>query len=296
MPALGELITAQLSHYLPDDVGVLEMRLVSLATGLPAHDWATTAIVQTTPNEEGPAWIYTATRASDGLALGSYQAQWRRATAPGVVWVDTEEEIELTALADFTDALVSDLRRMTGAAAETYVVNEVAYWADVQLQAVLDSNRELLHRVGTLVLTDDAGGTAKVQIRANGTFAPGVDEGQMLDSAGDAITGWTMARDGTITFPSELADAQPREFSGYVYDMHAAAADVLEAWAAAVSQHYDVSADGQSMSRSQKQAQLLKLAEWHRARELIGSVPLTSTRTAEDALWGFNRPRWSTFP
>ncbi len=119
MPAftIGEDITATLSHYADGDVGDLEFRLVDLGTGDPVIDWATTGIVQTSDPDEGPDWIYTATRDSDAIVAywvalyageddpnalgraaalaGVYQAQWQLPPSAGP-WSDTDDPFTLT--------------------------------------------------------------------------------------------------------------------------------------------------------------------------------------------------------
>lgn len=55
--------------------------------------------------------------------------------------------------------------------------------------------------------------------------------------------------------------------SGKVYDPYGAAADLLEMWAGKVSIEFDVSVDGASMSRSQKQKALRDLADQYRRQQ-----------------------------
>ena len=54
---------------------------------------------------------------------------------------------------------------------------------------------------------------------------------------------------------------------GKTFDVHAAAADLLEAWAAKVKTAYDFTADGASFSRSQQVTALLQLAGEYRRRQ-----------------------------
>lgn len=57
--------------------------------------------------------------------------------------------------------------------------------------------------------------------------------------------------------------------SGKVYDPYGAAADLLEMWAGKVALDFDVSLDGASMQRSQKQKALRDLAEHYRRQQRI---------------------------
>ena len=59
---------------------------------------------------------------------------------------------------------------------------------------------------------------------------------------------------------------------GSYYDVYAAAADLLETWAAALALEYDFDADGARFSRSQKREALLALAAKHRAQQRLGVV------------------------
>jgi hypothetical protein len=51
------------------------------------------------------------------------------------------------------------------------------------------------------------------------------------------------------------------------YDVYAAAADLLEMWASREKLSFDVTADGQTMHRSQKAATLLALAATYRRQQ-----------------------------
>lgn len=59
----------------------------------------------------------------------------------------------------------------------------------------------------------------------------------------------------------------PVSIIGKTFDLYAAAADLLEAWAARTKLDFDFQADGASYKRSQRPAQLLALAAKFRARQ-----------------------------
>jgi hypothetical protein len=82
--------------------------------------------------------------------------------------------------------------------------------------------------------------------------------------ASDYITGhWqfelTPFVNGTI--PGQLP---PVFATGKIYDPNAAAADLLEFWAAALAGAYDVTVDGQTLRRSQLMAAKLMMAKYYR--------------------------------
>jgi len=56
---------------------------------------------------------------------------------------------------------------------------------------------------------------------------------------------------------------------GNIYDPFGAAADLLQMWAGLVATEFDVSADGASMSRSQKRQALLDLAANYRSQQRV---------------------------
>jgi hypothetical protein len=85
----------------------------------------------------------------------------------------------------------------------------------------------------------------------------------LAPATADRLTGhWTFATD---TEP-------PVYIVGKVYDVYAAAADVLEAWAAREKLAFDAEADGQAMSRSQKTKALLALAAEYRQQQRVAVV------------------------
>jgi len=67
----------------------------------------------------------------------------------------------------------------------------------------------------------------------------------------------------------------PLSIRGKFYDVNAAAADALEAWAGKVALDFDFATQGESFSRSQKQKQLLTLAQQYRARQLVSIAEIS---------------------
>ncbi len=78
-----------------------------------------------------------------------------------------------------------------------------------------------------------------------------------------------------------VSQTPPVLITGKVYDVYAAAVDLLEAWQAKVALEYNFSAEGQSFQRSQKLAQLAALAETYRKRIRAAGGGLT-VLTRED--------------
>ena len=82
--------------------------------------------------------------------------------------------------------------------------------------------------------------------------------------ASDYIVGhWQFELDvfNTGTVPGQLP---PVSATGKVYDPNAAAADLLEFWAAALAGAYNITVDGQSLQRSQLMQAKLTMAQYYR--------------------------------
>lgn len=79
----------------------------------------------------------------------------------------------------------------------------------------------------------------------------------------NSTTYWTDVQIGVVLDRNtpEVTDAEPDP----VPDMAASAADVLEAWAAQLTRSYDITIDGQSLSRSQVLKNVKMLAEEYRS-------------------------------
>jgi len=91
----------------------------------------------------------------------------------------------------------------------------------------------------------------------------GTDYTPLTPTASDALHGrWSFATNQAAVF-----------IVGNVYDPFGAAADLLQMWAGLVATEFDVSADGASMSRSQKQQALLSMAASYRSQQRIVIVP-----------------------
>jgi hypothetical protein len=160
--------------------------------------------------------------------------------------------------------LIALLRRAIGDAAGASQV-----FSDDELQAFLDARRFE---------------TRGLRLREEGTLVGGLISYYDFYSAyGDwESDGVLFQPDGTTVTPDtsewlvghwQFSAAQtvlPLSIRGKFYDVNAAAADALEAWAGKVALDFDFSTQGESFSRSQKQSQLLALARQYRARQLLG--------------------------
>lgn len=170
--------------------------------------------------------------------------------------------------------IVEELRRMTGAAADQYTIGETAYWTDEQLEGVLAQKvtQRLIQAPVERVSSIAEGGA--LEVRAGQVTVAGyldAERAVVIDSTGAPVEGVTIHTDGRLDFATDQT-ARSLMLTGLVYDLNAAAADVLTDWAAAVKGGYDVTVDGQAMKRSQRHSQLLAQAQAFRSKAVAGSV------------------------
>jgi hypothetical protein len=169
--------------------------------------------------------------------------------------------------------LTDTLRRMTGAPTDAYTVGTVTYWADGQLKAVLDAN--VYARLVQIPVTPEEtiGPDGSITVRQGRVTASGVfdTENVVIVDINGATINATIAQDGHVAFNEDVLSLVPL-LSAMTYDLNAAAADVMEAWASAVKLGYDMETDGQTMSRSQRHDHLMEQAQAFRARGLPTSA------------------------
>lgn len=185
-------------------------------------------------------------------------------------------------------SIVDELRRMCAVEKDQYEIAGTAYWTDGQLQAVLDrrvSQRLLDAPVEKQATTSETGQWQSLdgQVQVAGTLDA---EQARVTSFGALVPGVTICGDGRLTFETDQLSS-PLFLTGLVYDLNAAAADVLTDWAAAVKGGYDVTVDGQQMKRSQRHSQLLTQAEAFARKAVAGSVRLrrSDTRLSRRRRW-----------
>jgi hypothetical protein len=174
-------------------------------------------------------------------------------------------------------AVIEALRRITSAGSAQYTLDGTPFWTDEQLAEVLERHvpMRLLQAPIEMIETLDAeSGIVFVNGRA-----PALG---MLDTENVVVTAWTGAAllgeatvhsDGRVEFTHDQATAVP-VISGLCYDLFGAGAEVVTSWAGALSEGADFTIDGQSLSRSQKHAQLLAQTETLRARAVAGTVQM----------------------
>jgi hypothetical protein len=155
-------------------------------------------------------------------------------------------------------SLISRIRLLIS---DVDVANQI--FSDQVIQDTLDTDRQ---RVSDLLLSEVAPG---VHIAPLSDWETDV---QLLSGSGATLT----PTDSNL-FAGEWTIATPNVavyLSGKSYDLYAAAAALLEAWAAQVKLHYDVATDDQKLARSQQRSALLELAAQYRARTRPRVIPM----------------------
>lgn len=187
------------------------------------------------------------------------------------LWATEELNVTATSPAELSSSLIDELRRLVGAGEEEYEINGTAYWTDSQLAELLAQAA----RTVTVPLAPEPGR----QIVAATIDIPGVIDpdapGTIKDTRGRNLeteleVAWSVDRNGAVSFAEDVARLGRLYWIGISQDPHGAAAEALESWASAVKLGYDVSIDGQDLSRSQRHEQLLKQAECEREKAASG--------------------------
>lgn len=169
--------------------------------------------------------------------------------------------------------LIDEVRNVTGA--------EATDFSDDEIRAALDRNRYLLD-FQEIDWRPRIYGGGSIEYKRGSVFTPyaleagtaGGSGGTVQDSLGGTITGWTLDRDGWITFSADQAGSA-RFFSGFAYDVNTACAEVCDSWAASVKTLVDVSSDDQSLKLSQRYTTIKDLAAQFRRRAPIQTGGLT---------------------
>jgi hypothetical protein len=179
-------------------------------------------------------------------------------------------------------ALVDDLRGLVAAGTAEYTDGAgTAYWTSSQLTAALANRRWLTFEEPiTYYANTGTSGTAqylRARVDAPGRFESGTAGvgGTIIDSLGATVSGYTLDTDGWLLFTADQRGSV-RYLTAWSYDVYAAAADVLEAWASNVKLHFDAETDQQRFDRSQKFKLLMEQASQYRRKQVIHAVPVVT--------------------
>ncbi|WWT39946.1 hypothetical protein [Microcystis phage Mae-JY09] len=166
--------------------------------------------------------------------------------------------------------LIAQVRRIAGVGTAEYTTAGATWWTDDQIQSVLDAHRrdvvrEMLHADESYV----GGGSIQwLTYRSRHRNYEGGSALLIEDGLGDNRGTATYAFDalrGVATFSADQGGTA-LYVTGPVYDVHGAAAEVLESWSTALSLDFQFATDGQSFHREQKAAALAQRAAEQRRR------------------------------
>ncbi len=176
--------------------------------------------------------------------------------------------------------LIHDIRTMTGAGTDEYSIAGADYWSDNEIQNVLDNNRRDIYREQlTSEIDYVSGGTVQyfnyysdhkhLEQTDGGTAIFWIEDAQGVTNG---TANWTADyRRGQVTFTADQGGTA-YYLNARAYDLHGAAADVLDAWAGYEKlQAVDVSTPEVRIVRSQKVKHLSELSQRYRARAWVTS-------------------------
>ena len=183
--------------------------------------------------------------------------------------------------------LIDTVRGYANAAPDEWSVSTdtslVEYWSDDEIQRVLDRNKvEYIHALMDAQPTYESGTPVYKQYLLNATnIESGTAVFKIEDTSG-TVSGYTVdyAR-GIVTF---TADQSGKSFywSGFAYDLDAAAADIWRMKASHVAGLVDFSTDGHSVKRSQQAQAYLNMAGYYQQRS--ASEGVTTAKIVRDDL------------
>ena len=183
--------------------------------------------------------------------------------------------------------LIDTVRGYANAAPDEWTISTdtslIEYWSDEEIQRVLDRHKvEYIHALMDAQPTYESGTPVYKQYLLNATnIESGTAVFKIEDTAG-TVSGYTVdyAR-GIVTF---TADQSGKSFywSGFAYDLDAAAADIWRMKASHVAGLVDFSTDGHSVKRSQQAQTYLNMAGYYQQRS--ASEGVTTAKIVRDDL------------
>ncbi len=173
--------------------------------------------------------------------------------------------------------LVSTARGMANAGTAEWTVagesSTVSYWSDEEIQRVLDRHKvEYIHADLQPIVTYSGGAIVYTQYRANiGDIESGATVFKIEDTAG-TVSGYTFDYAlGIATFATDQA-GKAFWWSGFGYDLNAAAADIWRLKASHAAEMVDWATDGHNVKRSQQVKACLDMATFYQARSFSEAV------------------------
>lgn len=163
--------------------------------------------------------------------------------------------------------LIDTLRGMSAAGTGDFTVGSIIYWADNEVQKVLDRHRaDIVRNEAAPVESYNNGTVVYLEYRLGyGNLEQGTAYFELEDAAGTTLGTALYSADyarGIVSFVSDTTGSSVF-FTGRAYDLNGAAADIWRVKAAHVADWYDFSTDNHRLSRSQVMRQCLDMAGYY---------------------------------
>ena len=183
--------------------------------------------------------------------------------------------------------LIDTVRGFANAAPDEWEVSTdssiVTYWSDDEIQRVLDRHKaEYIHELMDAQPTYESGSSVyKRYLLGVANVESGTAVFKVEDVAG-TVSGYTADYTrGIVTFSTDQS-GKSFYWSGFSYDLYAAAADIWRMKASHVAGLVDFSTDGHSIKRSQQAQQYLNMSQYFQSRS--ASEGVTTTKIVRDDL------------
>jgi len=173
--------------------------------------------------------------------------------------------------------LIDTVRGFANAAPDEWEVTSdssiVTYWSDDEIQRVLDRHKqEYIHELMDAQPTYESGSSVyKRYLLGVANVESGTAVFKVEDVAG-TVSGYTADYTrGIVTFSTDQS-GKSFYWSGFAYDLYAAAADIWRMKASHVAGLVDFSTDGHSIKRSQQAQQYLNMSQYFQSRSTSEGV------------------------
>ena len=183
--------------------------------------------------------------------------------------------------------LIDTVRGYANAAPDEWEVSTdssiVTYWSDDEIQRVLDRHKqEYIHELMDAQPTYESGSSVyKRYLLGVANVESGTAVFKVEDVSG-TVSGYTADYTrGIVTFSTDQS-GKSFYWSGFAYDLYAAAADIWRMKASHVAGLVDFSTDGHSIKRSQQVQQYLNMSQYFQSRS--ASEGVQTSRIVRDDL------------
>jgi len=183
--------------------------------------------------------------------------------------------------------LIDTVRGYANAAPDEWTISTdtslIEYWSDEEIQRVLDRHkREYIHELMDAQPTYESGTTVFKQYLLGATNVEGGTVVFRVEDTAGTVSGYTVDYTrGIVTFSTDQS-GKAFYWSGFAYDLDAAAADIWRMKASHVAGLVDFSTDGHSIKRSQQAQQYLSMANYFQQRS--ASEGIQTVRIVRDDL------------